>query len=172
MPSFVSRLAVVVVPLLFTVGCAVESGSEAPTEDDMAESEEALSACGSAQYGEALAHYKAAVKAAQSRLREGVCQSDDGFLQSIADHASRAVMTCGTFRSVIRTSPWAAPVRTTLARTNVSYSIAFHVPYPCRCIAAAQLACRRWPETASSRSNRSTNGLVYVWQSSCTNSGR
>ncbi|MFO0642336.1 MAG: hypothetical protein U0183_24120 [Polyangiaceae bacterium] len=117
MPSFVSRLAVVAVPLLFTVGCAAETASEAPTEEEAGESQEALSTCGSAKYGEALVHYKAAVKAAQSRLREGVCQSEDGFLESIADHASRAVMTCGAFRSVIRTSPWAAPVRTTLART-------------------------------------------------------
>jgi len=109
----VSRLVVVLVPALFAVGCAVEPNAE----DTAAESEAALTTCGTAKYNEGLQHYKAAVKAAQSRLREGVCQSDDGFLQSIADHASRAVMTCGAFRDVIRTSPWAEPVRTTLART-------------------------------------------------------
>ena len=43
MRSFVSRLAVVAVPLLFTVGCAAETGSEAPTEDEAGESQEALS---------------------------------------------------------------------------------------------------------------------------------
>ena len=63
MPSFVSRLAVVAVPLLFTVGCAAETASEAPTEEEAGESQEALSTCGSAKYGEALVHYKAAVKA-------------------------------------------------------------------------------------------------------------
>lgn len=115
MPSLISRLALVVIPLIFTAGCAAES--EAPTDEEVGQSEEALSTCGAAKYAEALVHYKASVKAAQSRLREGVCQSDDGFLDTIADHASRAVMTCGAFRTVLRTSPWAAPVRTTLART-------------------------------------------------------
>ena len=113
MRSLVARIVLVVVPGLFAVGCAVEANPE----DTAGESEEALSACGTAKYNEGLQHYKAAVSAAQSRIREGVCQSDVGFLQSIADHASRAVMTCGAFRDVIRTSPWAAPVRTTLART-------------------------------------------------------
>ena len=51
----------------------------------------------------------------KDRNANGVCNSDNGFQWSIADEASRAVMTCGAFRDVIRTSPWAAPIRTALA---------------------------------------------------------
>lgn len=113
MRSLFARIVLVGISGLFAFGCAAETNPE----DTAGESEEALTACGTAKYNEGLRHYKAAVSAAQSRLREGVCQSEDGFLQTIADDASRAVMTCGAFRDVLRTSPWAAPVRTTLART-------------------------------------------------------
>lgn len=51
----------------------------------------------------------------KDRLSHGVCESEHGYLWSIADEASRAVMTCSAFRETIRTSPWAQPVRTVLA---------------------------------------------------------
>jgi hypothetical protein len=100
---------------LFVAGSFLPACAAATEEPEAGESESALAACGSAQYAEALAHYKAAVAGAKERLAEGVCESDNGLLWPIADHASRAVMTCGEFRSVIRTSPWAAPLRTALA---------------------------------------------------------
>lgn len=91
----------------------------APSTDVEAEqveqSEEALSACGATKYNEALAHYKNAVAWSKDRNAHGVCNTENGFQWGIADEASRAVMTCGEFRNVIRTSPWAAPLRTALA---------------------------------------------------------
>jgi hypothetical protein len=62
-----------------------------------------------------LGHYENAVAWSKDRIAHGVCNSDNGFQWSIADEASRAVMTCGDFRGVIRTSPWAAPLRQALA---------------------------------------------------------
>lgn len=93
--------------------CSAEIPVDA-AEDDVENREEAVSACGSAKYNAALAHYKNAVAWSKDRLARGVCNSDNGFLWSIADEASKAVMTCGDFRKTIRTSVWAAPLRTAL----------------------------------------------------------
>lgn len=83
-------------------------------EEDPFESAEV--SCGDA-YGEALGYYVRAVDASKDRLNHGVCESETGFLWDIADDASRAVMTCGAFRTVIRTSPWAAPLREVLGES-------------------------------------------------------
>lgn len=92
------------------------AGCSAPGSDEEVESNEAaLVSCGSANYNEALAHYKNAVAWSKDRLANGVCNSENGFFWEIANEASRAVMTCGAFRETIKTSPWAAPVRTVLA---------------------------------------------------------
>jgi hypothetical protein len=99
---------------LLAVACAAPQSAEDETDQT---TEDALTACGSAKYAEALAHYKNAVQWSKDRERLGVCQSENGFQWSIADEASRAVMTCGDFRNVIKTSPWAAPVRRVLGNS-------------------------------------------------------
>jgi hypothetical protein len=87
-----------------------------PVEEEIVEqSEEALTACGSAKYNEALAHYKNAVAWSKDRNAHGVCNTENGYQWGIADEASRAVMACGQFRTIVRTSPWAAPLRQALA---------------------------------------------------------
>ncbi|MDB4934698.1 MAG: hypothetical protein JWP87_1670 [Labilithrix sp.] len=114
MPSL-RPLFVLSLVTLGAVGCAAPSDDPATEAESVDQNEEALTACGATKYNEALAHYKNAVAWSKDRNANGVCNSDNGFLWSIADEASRAVMTCGEFRSVIRTSPWAAPLRTALA---------------------------------------------------------
>jgi len=95
------------------IGCAAPA--EDAADEAVEQTEEALSACGAAKYNAALAHYKNAVAWSKDRNANGVCNSENGLLWNIADEASRAVMTCGEFRNVIKTSPWAAPLRTALA---------------------------------------------------------
>ena len=99
---------------IFTAACAAPTeGSDA--QDEAVEStEDALSACGAAKYNEALGYYKNAVQWSKDRERLGVCQSENGYQWGIADEASKAVMTCGEFRNVIKTSVWAAPIRRVL----------------------------------------------------------
>jgi hypothetical protein len=92
--------------------CSVPVAVDEP--EAVEENSEAVSACGRVKYDAALAHYKNAVAWSKDRLAKGVCNSDNGYQWSIADEASRAVMTCGEFRSILRNSPWAAPVRTVL----------------------------------------------------------
>jgi hypothetical protein len=92
------------------------SSSSVDESEDVEQSEEALISCGAARYNEAFSHYKRAVDLSKGRLRDaGVCEESWGMQWEIADEASRAVMTCGAFRNVIKTSPWAAPVRQVLA---------------------------------------------------------
>jgi hypothetical protein len=112
-PLFASSL-LLLTTLTSSLGCSATSESESGAED-VESSEAAIVSCGSAKYNEALAHYKNAVAWSKDRLAQGVCESEKGYLWSIADEASRAVMTCGTFRETIKSSPWAAPVRTVLA---------------------------------------------------------
>jgi len=76
---------------------------------------EAVAACGPAKYSEALAHYKNAVAWSKERDAKGVCDTENGYLESIADEASRAVTACGEFRNTIRTSAGAEPIRKALA---------------------------------------------------------
>lgn len=107
-----SLLFVVSMLSLGVVACAAPTA--APEGEEVEQSEDALTACGAAKYSAALAHYKNAVAWSKDRNANGVCNSDHGFQWSIADEASRAVISCGQFRNVLRTSPWAAPVRTAL----------------------------------------------------------
>lgn len=95
-------------------GCATAVDDEGVDAIDTTES--AVVSCGST-YAEAFAYYKKAVDASKDRLRYGVCESENGLLWGIADDASRAVMTCGAFREVIATSPWALPLRQVLVST-------------------------------------------------------
>lgn len=107
--------------LVATVSCTLLACSAAPPDADdgsegaVEQTEEALTACGAAKYNQALVHYKNAVAWSKDRNANGACNSENGLQWSIADEASRAVMTCGQFRSIIKTSPWAAPLRTALA---------------------------------------------------------
>jgi hypothetical protein len=96
----------------------------ASTESDEAESTEAaLSSCTPAAYEAALGHYKNAVAWSKDRLSHEACETENGYLMSIADAASKAVTSCGSFRETIRTSPWAAPVREALGSTLTLRSI-------------------------------------------------
>lgn len=104
-------------PLVLVLGLGCAATPEEVSEDPTVDTADALSACGKAKYDAALAHYKNAVAWSKDRLARGVCESDSGLQWNIADEASRAVMTCGEFRKVIRTSVWAAPLRTALGNT-------------------------------------------------------
>lgn len=110
-----SRSAWIALAVLSTtaIACAAPT-EEAPAADEPAVDEAALSACGRARYDAALARYKNAVAWSKDRLAKGVCESEHGYQWGIADEASAAVMTCGDFRNVIKTSPWAAPLRQVL----------------------------------------------------------
>jgi hypothetical protein len=99
-----------------SVGCAA-TPDDVTDDESTVDTADALSACGRAKYDAALAHYKNAVAWSRDRLARGVCESDNGLQWGIADEASRAVMTCGDFRTVIRTSPWASPLRTALGNS-------------------------------------------------------
>lgn len=107
------RLAVLATLPFAALACSAAS-ADAEGAEAVDSAEEALSGCGP-RYAEAFAHYRNAVAWSKDRLRHGACGSEHGLQWSIADEASRAVMTCGHFRSVIRTSPWAAPLREALA---------------------------------------------------------
>lgn len=94
---------------------ACSSSTDEDSLGETGEAEQALRSCGTTKYNQALAHYKNAVAWSKNRNRYGACGSENGLMWSIADEASRAVTLCGEFRSVIRKSPWAAPLRTALA---------------------------------------------------------
>jgi hypothetical protein len=105
---FVAASSAVLASTLAIAGCA-----SAPL-DESASSGAALSGCTSDEYQAALAHYKDAVAWSKDRLAHGVCDTENGYLASIADAASQAVTTCGSFRETIKTSSWAAPLREAL----------------------------------------------------------
>jgi hypothetical protein len=98
----------------FTGACAAPTEAAEAHEESVESTEDALISCGSAKYAEALAYYKNAVQWSKDREASGVCESENGYQWSIADEASKAVMTCGAFRSVIKSSVWAAPIRRVL----------------------------------------------------------
>jgi hypothetical protein len=109
--SPVLAVAFLALPVSLLTGCS----ADATTADEPVEqSDEALSACGAAKYDEAFTHYKNAVEWSKDRERNGVCGSEHGYQWGIADEASKAVMICGEFRNVIKSSVWAAPVRRVL----------------------------------------------------------
>lgn len=110
--------------ILSLVACA---GTE-PSSTDAASSDQAATAaepsCG-ASYGPANELYKQAVALAKQHQVDacsasGLNENDEGaYLTTIARKASQAVATCGAFSNVIKTSPWAAPIREELQGTLV-----------------------------------------------------
>lgn len=109
--------------ILSLVACA---GSEPTSNESAAATDQAATdaapSCG-ANYGKALAQYKEAVALAKQHKTsacEGVNGSDEGaYLSTIASKAIAATTTCGAFSNVIKTSPWAAPIREELAGSLV-----------------------------------------------------
>jgi hypothetical protein len=102
---------------VFTSACAAPGEGSEQQEEAVESTEDALTACGSAKYNEALGYYKNAVQWSKDRERLGVCESENGYQWGIADEASKAVMTCGEFRNIIKTSVWAAPIRRVLGNS-------------------------------------------------------
>jgi hypothetical protein len=105
------------------VGCAA---SAEPDDQDPATADAAVSSasCGSAKYNQALTHYKAAVAKSKQRARDGACGGDAGeaTLADIASEAQKAITTCGDFKKVISTSPWAGALREEL-RGSLAYPL-------------------------------------------------
>lgn len=107
---------------LTLIACA---GNE-PSSADGASTDQAATAaapsCG-ASYAKGLDLYKQSVALAKQHAKsacEGVDGSDEGaYLSSIAAKASQANAACGAFSNVIKTSPWAAPIRDELKGTLV-----------------------------------------------------
>jgi len=112
-----TRLAMLTALAALAAACAQASDDEAaPSDEEMLTAgAAAYQACG-ATFQPAFKHYKAAVTGAQARLAGHVCESDGmGMRQEIANEAATAVMTCSAFKDVVRTSPFAEPIRKTLA---------------------------------------------------------
>ena len=113
LPLLLSSLAVA---LTAATGCATSPDTtdddDAVVGDD-AEVRAAQATCTPEKYNKAFGHYRKAVYAAKDRLRGKTCE-DDIYLWSIADDGAAAVMTCPAFKDVIRTSPYAAPLREVL----------------------------------------------------------
>lgn len=107
---------------LLLSACSSSAADESSTADDaLAESTPgaaARAACGD-RFEPALVRYKAAVGAARSRLaaREVCALEDevDATMFGIAREATAAVMICPAFKTVIKDSPYAEPIRTALA---------------------------------------------------------
>ncbi len=113
--KFFGAIALVSV-IYVAAGCSTNDPSLGSEEDEsVGQSEAALSTCTSATYNEGLAHYKKAVDYSKARLAQGACGAPHGTMWEIADEASQAVMACGDFRNVIKTSPWAPALREVLA---------------------------------------------------------
>jgi hypothetical protein len=106
------------------VGLFACAGSE--PDSAIASNDQAATAaepsCG-ASYGKADDLYEQAVALAKQHHVDacsGVDGSDEGaYLSTIAAKASQATSTCGAFANVIKTSPWAAPIRDELKGTLV-----------------------------------------------------
>jgi hypothetical protein len=107
---------------LAACGGHIDPSSGAPDEAEVGLAL-ATESCGATRYNQALAHYRDAVAWSKERIAAGVCESEHGYLWQIADATSNAVMTCGAFRDVVRTSPWAAPLRQVLAPSLTSLSL-------------------------------------------------
>lgn len=109
-----ARSIAAAVAVLSLVACA---GSE-PSQDNTASDEAAVSAapsCG-ANYAKANEAYKQAVAIAKAHKIDA-CGGVDGitdegaYLSTIAGKAAEANAACGSFANIIKTSPWAAPIR-------------------------------------------------------------
>ena len=102
--------------LLTLSSAACSTTSNAPGEDDATTDEPTITAqkkCTPAAYNTALVRYKAAVEHSKAYLRGDLCH-DGTMISDIANDLGAAVASCGDFKNVIKTSPWAAPARTVL----------------------------------------------------------
>lgn len=119
--SIVSIFALLAFSTLGAVGCSAESEG---AEGDGSESDlRARATCTAASYNAALVHYKAAVTAAKLHSSDRACDADDATEYGITEHVARAVSTCGAFKDVVATSPWAAPVRKALGDNLAYYTL-------------------------------------------------
>ena len=112
-------LALAALPVM--AGCASSTEQDETATEDSAVTR---AKCGAATYDAALVHYKAAVAKAKQRKGGDACGGDAGeaTVADIAAEAQQAVTTCGAFRDVIKTSPWAGDVRDQLKGT-LSYPV-------------------------------------------------
>jgi hypothetical protein len=122
--------SVIALPL---AGCSSRDASE---EEDGAgdPTAQALAApsCGQAKYDEAFKHYRKATYGAKARLAGNICGDEDTagdgttystYMSFIEDEAATAIMTCDAFKNVIKTSPYAEPIRKVLADQLVLKSL-------------------------------------------------
>lgn len=115
LPSFLALVALV-------AGCSESSVETAASADeaDLTAGAAAQQACG-ATFAPALEEYKKAVAMAKSYQTEGACngslEDEDVARMEMADHATAAVMKCPAFKDVIRTSPYAEPIRGVLEKS-------------------------------------------------------
>lgn len=114
----------------FLFGCTSFEGSNGdnqPAEEEDPIVQSAASSCSPADYDKAFGHYRKAVYGAKSRKAGAMCDDSeyttaDGtqyrvYLSEIADNATAAVKGCSAFQNVIKTSPFAEPLRHTLRNT-------------------------------------------------------
>jgi hypothetical protein len=110
--------------VLLTASLFACSSSTADNEDSTDEAMQtagkaAAEACGD-KFQPAFKRYKKAVDGAKARLVDGPCDTEEegaGMISVIADHATAAVMICPAFKDVIRTSPFAEPIRKVMSRS-------------------------------------------------------
>jgi hypothetical protein len=74
---------------------------------------ESSSSC--VQNSAAKSFYERALRGAQERLAGDVCSSEEGYLFSIADNATQAVLICPELKETIKSDPAAQPIRDALA---------------------------------------------------------
>lgn len=111
--KLVSLFFVASVSITAAAGCSSSEPVAAEETEQGVDELNASASCG-AKYGQALVHYKKAVKLAKEPYAKGHCGDVDGE-GSIEDEAATAVMLCPAFKEVIKNSPWAAPIRDVLA---------------------------------------------------------
>lgn len=115
---FSLRTVILAASVLGLFACS-QNASSGSTDDATVGDESALvgSSCSPAAYNKALVRYKAAVSAAKRHATDS-CGTDT-YLSTIATEASAAVAECAAFSNVIKTSPWAQPIRTELADSGL-----------------------------------------------------
>lgn len=118
MRTVASLVGVVGVLASFTMACSAPTAESEPASGDEigADAPEMVAAkqqCSTTAYDQAFQSYKKAVDHAKLRNRGNVC--DEGTtLYEISADLQAAVTTCGQFRTIVATSPWAQPVRDAL----------------------------------------------------------
>ncbi|MBX3226114.1 MAG: hypothetical protein KIT84_28930 [Labilithrix sp.] len=95
--------------------CSQEAGTDSDAEPTGGDEAAVVGlSCSPAAYNAGLVHYKAAVAAAKRHAIDA-CMEDNSDLGVIAKEAAAATATCAAFKTVIKLSPWAAPIRKELA---------------------------------------------------------